>query len=111
MVNFNRILTISNEIIGELAVLSDHLYQCPELSSEECKSSRMHQELLKKYGFKISPMKEKHLETGFVAEFDSNKPGLSVAYLAEYDALPGVGHGCGHNLLGATSTGGGNHFQ
>src|SRR5699024_4206740 len=45
--------------------------------------------------------------TSFRAEFTSEKPGPTVAYLAEYDALPGIGHGCGHNLIAATSVGAG----
>ena len=34
----------------------------------------------------------------------SNKPGPTVVFLAEYDALAGLGHGCGHNVFGATSS-------
>src|SRR5699024_7111930 len=37
------------------------------------------------------------------AQFDSGKPGPTIAYLAEYDALPGIGHACGHNIIGTTS--------
>src|SRR5699024_4839290 len=45
--------------------------------------------------------------TSFRAEFESDKPGPTIAYMAEYDALPGIGHGCGHNLIAAMSTGAG----
>lgn len=41
------------------------------------------------------------VETAFVAEHAGSAPGPYVAVLAEYDALPGVGHGCGHNLIAA----------
>lgn len=41
--------------------------------------------------------------TGFLASYKSDKPGPVIAFLAEYDALPGIGHACGHNLFGATS--------
>jgi amidohydrolase len=41
------------------------------------------------------------LETAFVAVHTGPRPGPRVAVLAEYDALPGIGHGCGHNLIGA----------
>lgn len=39
------------------------------------------------------------------AEKEGSKPGPTVAFLAEYDALKGVGHGCGHNLIATCSTG------
>ena len=35
--------------------------------------------------------------------YKSGKAGPVIAYLCEYDALPEVGHGCGHNLIAATS--------
>ena len=42
-------------------------------------------------------------ETSFYAVKDSGKEGPTIAYLAEYDALPGLGHACGHNIIGTTS--------
>ncbi len=41
--------------------------------------------------------------TGFTASYRAKKPGPVLVFLAEYDALPGLGHGCGHNIFGATS--------
>lgn len=43
----------------------------------------------------------------FRAEYNSGKEGPIIAYLSEYDALPGLGHGCGHNMLGTVNTGAG----
>lgn len=43
-------------------------------------------------------------ETAFYALKDSGKPGPRIAFLAEYDALPGIGHACGHNIIGTAST-------
>lgn len=42
-------------------------------------------------------------ETGFIAKKTSLKEGPTIAFLAEYDALPGLGHACGHNIIGTTS--------
>ena len=42
--------------------------------------------------------------TGFTAAYKGAKPGPVIVFLAEYDALAGLGHGCGHNLFGATSS-------
>lgn len=47
------------------------------------------------------------IETAFKAVYDSQRPGPTIAFLSEYDALPGIGHGCGHNLLGTVETGAG----
>lgn len=41
--------------------------------------------------------------TGFTATYRAAKPGPVLVFLAEYDALAGIGHACGHNLFGATS--------
>lgn len=45
------------------------------------------------------------MDTAFVARYASSKPGPQVAFLCEYDALPGLGHACGHNLIAAASFG------
>ena len=41
--------------------------------------------------------------TAFMGVWRSGRPGPVLAFLAEYDALPGIGHACGHNLFGPTS--------
>ena len=41
--------------------------------------------------------------TGFIATYDSGQEGPVIGYLAEYDALPGLGHACGHNIIGTAS--------
>jgi amidohydrolase len=45
------------------------------------------------------------LETAFESEFANATPGPRVALLAEYDALPGIGHACGHNLIATAALG------
>ena len=47
------------------------------------------------------------LPTAFVARKRGRPGGPRVAFLAEYDALPGIGHACGHNLIGAAACGAG----
>lgn len=58
--------------------------------------------ILEKEGFEVDRAVAGH-ETAFLARKKSDKPGPSIAFLAEYDALPGLGHGCGHNIIGTTS--------
>lgn len=81
---------------------SDYIYNNPELGNNENKSSEKLINLLMEHGFSV----EKGLvgrSTAFKAVFDSKKPGPTVAYLCEYDALPEIGHGCGHNIIGTSS--------
>lgn len=91
---------------NELIQLSERIYNKPELGYEEYLACQLHVEILEKYGFNVEK-KYLGIETGFKAIYDSGKEGPSIAYLAEYDALPGIGHGCGHNILGTVSTGAG----
>lgn len=91
------------EIFEELKELNNYLFENPELGSKEFKARDKHCEILSKYGFFI----EKGycgIETAFLANYAGENPGPRIAYLAEYDVLPEIGHGCGHNLLGVTSS-------
>lgn len=102
----DKVKEIIGEIQGELKELNEYIYNNPELGYKENKACTAHTDLLKKHGFDI----EKgymDIETAFKGEFDSGKEGPVIAYLAEYDALPNIGHGCGHNILGTASTGAG----
>lgn len=75
----------------------------PEVSDFEYFASQTLSEQLKKEGFEIELPAAGH-RTGFAATYKSNKLGPTVVFLAEYDALAGLGHGCGHNVFGATSS-------
>lgn len=87
----------------EFTDLSHFIYQHPELGNEEFLSSKAHADYLKKHGFEVE-MPYLDIPTAFRATYDSGKPGPTISYLSEYDALPGIGHGCGHNLLGAVES-------
>lgn len=97
---------IIKQLRPELQELSEYIYDHPELGHEEVKSSKAHVELLKKHGFDVE-YPYLGIDTAFKAVYKGNKEGPTLAYLSEYDALPGIGHGCGHNILGATDTGAG----
>lgn len=87
------------EIKEELIQLSDYILENPELGFEEHKSSKALIEFVEDYGFNV----EKNFlgfETAFKATYESEKEGPTICYLAEYDALPDIGHGCGHNMIG-----------
>lgn len=100
----DKIKEIEKKLSPALRGLSDDIYDYPELGFEEFFASKSHMGLLAEHGFEV----EKgvvDLETAFYAEYDTGRPGPVIAYMAEYDALPEIGHGCGHNILGTASTG------
>lgn len=74
----------------------------PETSNHEYFACGLLAAQLKKEGFDVTVDVAGH-PTGFAAVYKSDKPGPVLAFLAEYDALVGLGHGCGHNLFGPTS--------
>ncbi len=101
-----RVKAYIEEVKPELIALSEFIHENPELGYQEFQSARAHVELLKKHGFSVEEG-YMGMATAFRAEKSDGKPGPTVAFLAEYDALPDIGHGCGHNILGTTSTGAG----
>jgi len=91
--------------LGEAVALSEALFDFAEPPYHEIRSSHAMAEVLKRAGFQVEhPFMEEELGYGsaFRATLE-NGPGPKVAFLAEYDALPGIGHGCGHNLHGSLS--------
>ena len=89
-----------------LAEISDYIYRNPELGNEEYKAVEVLTTFLREHGFEIE-CPYAGMNTAFKATFDSGKEGMTVGYLCEYDALPEIGHGCGHNMIGAMSAGAG----
>ena len=88
----------------ELEELSLKIHNNPELAMEEVKASGWLCDYLEHHGFKV----ERgfcQLPTAFRASYGKGKP--VIAFLAEYDALPGLGHGCGHNIIATSSVGAG----
>jgi len=88
----------------ELIDLSLKIHANPELGWQEEKSSGWLADYLEKNGFQV----ERgicDLPTAFRARYGQGKP--VIAIMAEYDALPGVGHGCGHNIIGTVAVGAG----
>ncbi|MBR4539862.1 MAG: M20 family metallopeptidase [Clostridia bacterium] len=79
------------------------IHERPEVSNYEFFACERLSEQLKAEGFQVKVDVAGH-RTGFSAVYKAEKPGPVLVFLAEYDALPGLGHGCGHNLFGATSS-------
>ena len=106
-----------DELSGQLIDLNDKLWNEPEVGYHEVKAVAWFKEILTAEGFAVEGVGD--MPTAFRAVYGSGKP--VIGFLAEYDALPnlsqkvsdkkepavpgGPGHGCGHNMLGATTLG------
>jgi amidohydrolase len=90
--------------IGDLVALSHDIHAHPELSFDEDRSAAATAEALERGGFRVTSGTA-GLPTAFVAEAGDGP--LVLAICAEYDALPDVGHACGHNIIAATAVGAG----
>lgn len=75
------------------------LYDHPETGFQEYETQKILVDYLKNAGFSVQSGVV--IDTDFVAEYKSKKEGPTIAFMCEYDALPEVGHGCGHNLIAA----------
>lgn len=84
--------------------ISHRIHEKPEVGNQEFFASSLLTETLSAEGFTIEKAVAGHA-TSFIARKKSKKAeGPTLGFLAEYDALPGLGHGCGHNIIGTTST-------
>ena len=100
---------IVNAIDGasdELIALARQIHAHPEVAFQEVQSSAWLAQALEGHGFTVQ-RGIADLPTAFRAEVAGVGPGPSVAFLAEYDALPEIGHACGHNLIGTAAVGAG----
>ena len=101
----DRICKEVDAISDVLFSINNYLKENPETAFLEKKACEYLSAILEKYGFNV----EKgigNVETAFMGRprgYGAKRP--NVAFLAEYDALPEIGHGCGHNLIAAASVG------
>src|SRR4029453_731359 len=86
--------------------LSHQIHANPELCFKEEKASAWLSEFLARHGAQVE-RGVGGLPTAFRATIPGQGPGPTVAILAEYDALPGIGHACGHNVIATSGAGAG----
>lgn len=99
-----EIVKAVDRLSNELIATSRFLHLHPELAYEERESARHLTSLLKAHDFQVIEGAG-GLPTAFIAKAGVEHPSATVALLAEYDALPSLGHACGHNLIAASSVG------
>ena len=102
----NEIVAIADAYKEEFEAVSSYIFENPELGCKEVKAQDALCSFLEKHGFDVK-RGYGSLDTAFVAEYKSGKPGMTFAFMCEYDALPEIGHACGHNLIGTSGAGAG----
>lgn len=85
-----------------LIALSTAIHSHPEIAWQEYRACEWVGDALAENGFDVTPQ-YLGLDTAFRATFGSGR--FRIGLMAEYDALPGLGHACGHNLISAMSVG------
>jgi amidohydrolase len=91
-----------DELRAEILAVSRSIWENPEPGLQERKASALLRETLRRHAVK-SNGGIAGMETAFRADVGGGKP--VICLMAEYDALPGVGHGCGHNIIAAGTLG------
>lgn len=92
-----KMLACIEEKINDYMDLVQFMYDHPEIGNQEFQAMDVLCQYLDKVGFDVE--REFVLPTGFIAKYTSAKEGPTIAFMCEYDALPEIGHGCGHNLI------------
>lgn len=85
--------------------LSHQIHSKPEIRFQERNASKWLASTLQENGFKVQ-LGIGGLDTAFRADYPNTEDGPTVALICEYDALEGLGHACGHNIIATMSLGG-----
>lgn len=101
-----RVITEVDARRDKLIQIADTIHANPELGFEEYEAAALLSGTLEKNGFAVE-RGVAGMETAFVATLRGQNGGPTVAFLAEYDALAGLGHACGHNIIGTAAVGAG----
>ncbi len=98
------ILERIDELEDELIAVSRSIHANPELAFEEHHAAGLLCDTLEQHGLQTD-RGVYTLETAFETKLETRGNGPNAAILAEYDALPGIGHACGHNLIATSALG------
>ena len=93
-------------LAGELEALSRRIHDHPELGYNEVQASGWLTQFLETKGFEVE-RGIAGVPTAFRATVNGGGNGPTVAIMCEYDALPGIGHACGHNIIATSGAGAG----
>lgn len=109
-INLDQFETLKDKVISQIEAekesylaISHQIHEKPEIGNKEFFASMLLSDVLQSCGFSVEKDIAGHA-TAFIARKKSAKgTGPVIGYLAEYDALPNLGHACGHNIIGTTS--------
>ncbi len=102
MTHRETILEFADRRADAYKAVAREIHAHPEVSNHEYFAQEILCRMLAEEGFTVQKDVAGH-PTGFTGTYRSGKPGPTLVFLAEYDALAGIGHACGHNLFGPTS--------
>src|SRR5262249_42874467 len=102
----SRVTRAVDHLADELERLSHQIHANPELAFKEEKAAAWLTEFLGRCGTQVE-LGIGGLPTAFRATIPGRGPGPTVAIMAEYDALPNIGHACGHNVIATAGVGAG----
>lgn len=88
-----------DEIRNEMTAMADDIFDHPEIGMEEFHAQKVLTDWLEKEGFQVE-RGVVGVETAFKAVYSHGTDGPNIGLLCEYDALPGIGHACGHHMQG-----------
>lgn len=99
-----KIIASVEQNMEELKSIRTYLYENPEIGGQEEKASALLIQTMQEHGFEvIAPILD--IPYSFQAVYNSGMEGPSIGLTCEYDALPSMGHGCGHNIIATASMG------
>ena len=101
-----KVVEAVDRLADDLQKISLQIHGNPELCFKEEKAAGWLSEILEKHGAQVE-RGVGGLPTAFRATVEGSGPGPTIAILAEYDALPNIGHACGHNVIATAGTGAG----
>jgi len=102
----SKVTEAVDRLADDLETISLQIHGHPELCFKEEKASGWLSDFLEKQGARVE-RGVGGLPTAFRATIEGAKPGPTVAIMAEYDALPNIGHACGHNVIATAGAGAG----
>lgn len=98
----DKVAAVVDARSDSLKSLAREIFSYEETAFQEVRSSRALADYLEKAGFEVE-WGMAGMETAFVARYGRGRPHIGL--MGEYDALPEVGHACGHNMIGTISAG------
>jgi amidohydrolase len=101
-----RVAEAVDRLADDLEQLSHRIHANPELAFKEEKAAAWLTEFLDRSGAQVE-RGVGGLPTAFTATIRGQGPGPTIAIMAEYDALPNIGHACGHNVIATSGAGAG----